>query len=169
MPNKTLPIPDEPDHYMTSLAVFHQLHCLNSIRLALWNSTTDKPSDTKMRHLDHCVDMLRQAVMCGADVSPFIWARDPRDGRAKGISTVVHTCRDFEAIRKWGAEHPMLTGWSATKVVKDDPLGWADHHLIIDFGEIYDWEKQEPEFERWKEERIEAQREMENEFSNLPS
>ena len=31
MPNKTLPIPDEPDYYMTSLAVFHQFHQLHCL------------------------------------------------------------------------------------------------------------------------------------------
>ena len=31
MYNKTLPIPDDPDHYIVSLAVFHQLHCLVSL------------------------------------------------------------------------------------------------------------------------------------------
>jgi hypothetical protein len=30
MHNKTLPIPDDPENYITSLAVFHQLHCLVS-------------------------------------------------------------------------------------------------------------------------------------------
>lgn len=28
MANKTLPIPDDNDHYIISLSVFHQLHCL---------------------------------------------------------------------------------------------------------------------------------------------
>lgn len=28
LPNKTLPIPADPDNYAVGLAVFHQLHCL---------------------------------------------------------------------------------------------------------------------------------------------
>jgi hypothetical protein len=28
MVNKTLPIPGDPENYITSLSVFHQLHCL---------------------------------------------------------------------------------------------------------------------------------------------
>jgi hypothetical protein len=35
MPNKTLPIPDDPEYYMTSLAVFHQLHCLVRLEIPL--------------------------------------------------------------------------------------------------------------------------------------
>ena len=31
--NKTVPIPDDPDHYVVSLNVFHQLHCLVSASL----------------------------------------------------------------------------------------------------------------------------------------
>ena len=28
LPNKTLPMPGEEDHYVVGLSVFHQLHCL---------------------------------------------------------------------------------------------------------------------------------------------
>ena len=30
LPNKTLPIPADPEHYMIALSVFHQIHCLVS-------------------------------------------------------------------------------------------------------------------------------------------
>ena len=28
LPKKTLPIPDDPDHYIVQLSVLHNLHCL---------------------------------------------------------------------------------------------------------------------------------------------
>ncbi|KAJ5684070.1 uncharacterized protein N7477_000415 [Penicillium maclennaniae] len=130
MHNKTLPIPDDPENYITSLAVFHQLHCLNAIRMSLWNTSLMRgdEDETSMRHLDHCVDIIRQAIMCHSDISLFVWARDPRDGKAKGISSVTHTCRDF----------------NARQIAR-----WADYHVVLDYGEVTDWEKQEPDYKAW--------------------
>ncbi|KAF3902459.1 hypothetical protein ABW21_db0201753 [Orbilia brochopaga] len=151
MHNKTLPIPDDPEYYITSLAVFHQLHCLNAIRMALWNNTLMRgdENETEMRHLDHCVDMIRQAVMCHSDISPFVWARDPRDGKAKGISSVTHTCRDFDSIQRWAKARPFRTGFNTSKKTSGDPLGWSDYQFVLDYGEVTDWEKQEPDYIQW--------------------
>ncbi|KAJ5132538.1 hypothetical protein N7448_006696 [Penicillium atrosanguineum] len=143
MHNKTLPIPDDPENYITSLA--------NAIRMSLWNASLMRgdEDETSMRHLDHCVDMIRQAIMCHSDISPFVWARDPRDGKAKGISSVTHTCRDFDAIQQWAADRPFKTGFNTSKVITGDPLGWADYHVVLDYGEVTDWGKQEPDYKAW--------------------
>ena len=93
--------------------------------------------------------------MCHSDITPFVWARDPRDGRAKGMSSVTHTCRNFDAVREWAAERPFVTGFNVTKPIESDPLGWKDHQFVMDFGEIHDWESQKPEFKRWREARRE--------------
>ncbi|KAF3909984.1 hypothetical protein ABW20_dc0109344 [Dactylellina cionopaga] len=132
-------------------AVFHQLHCLNAIRMALWNTTLmrEEENETEMRHLDHCVDMIRQAIMCHSDISPFVWARDPRDGKAKGISSVTHTCRDFDSIQKWAQARPFRTGFNTSKTITKDPLGWANNQFILDYGQVTDWEKQEPDYKNW--------------------
>ena len=34
--NRTSEIPDDRGYYMTALDVFHQLHCLNNVRKAVW-------------------------------------------------------------------------------------------------------------------------------------
>ncbi|KAL9622777.1 MAG: hypothetical protein Q9160_002896 [Pyrenula sp. 1 TL-2023] len=162
MHNKTLPIPDDPEHYIVSLAVFHQLHCLNAIRFALWNQTMDEEKErlhheTDIRHLDHCVDNIRQAIMCAADISPFVWARDPRDGRAKGITSIEHTCRDWDSVAQWAADRPFKTGFNLTKVAENDPLGWSDHQLIMDYGEITDWGHQKQDYEDWERGKVHEQ------------
>jgi hypothetical protein len=36
IPNATRPLPDDPDRYIVELDVFHQIHCLNSVRKALY-------------------------------------------------------------------------------------------------------------------------------------
>ena len=91
LPVPSVPIPAHPDHYILQLAVFHQLHCLvrhipmhgdyekrpniafqNLIRKALhFDYYADDPAFKKNKiqdHLDHCVDMIRQELMCASDV-----------------------------------------------------------------------------------------------------
>jgi len=46
--SKTLTVPGQPNDYLIQLEVFHQLHCLNSIRQALW-----LPEVERYRHHFH--------------------------------------------------------------------------------------------------------------------
>jgi hypothetical protein len=36
LPNTTTSLPNDPDRYIVELDVFHQLHCLNSVRKAMY-------------------------------------------------------------------------------------------------------------------------------------
>lgn len=78
----TIAIPGTTDKYLVQLEVFHNLHCLNDLRKLLYperyhmlekatlkNGTIDRNS-FGFRHWDHCIDSLRQALMCNADISP---------------------------------------------------------------------------------------------------
>ena len=61
--------------YVAGLEVFHQLHCLNSLRQysypEYYNGSsaifTYNPLQQR-QHLDHCIDIIRQTLMCHADV-----------------------------------------------------------------------------------------------------
>ncbi|CEJ81371.1 hypothetical protein VHEMI01501 [[Torrubiella] hemipterigena] len=131
MVNKTLPIPGQSDHYLISLSVFHQLHCLNRVRKGLYGEVdwSDVSEHSGITHLDHCIDVIRQSLMCNADVTPLTFTRDSRDGVAREVAEVIHQCRDFDAIRDWAATRAMPGMWDTTKVVTDDPLGWGDYHV----------------------------------------
>ncbi|KAG4438913.1 hypothetical protein IFR05_005593 [Cadophora sp. M221] len=116
--NKTVPIPDGKGEYdgkyVVMLGVFHQLHCVNLLRKSLYqeppnstsprfsNSTTDPLS---LLHLEHCVDALRQAVMCSVDTTPHPWVwsegEDGEVGQVKEVASIAHTCRDFDSVREW--------------------------------------------------------------------
>ncbi|OJJ42237.1 hypothetical protein ASPZODRAFT_155448 [Penicilliopsis zonata CBS 506.65] len=125
--NKTIPIPEYPDEYIVELDVFHQLHCLNLVRLKAWTAENPEYGDNgvnphlqKMDHIDHCIDTMRQSLMCSADISPIVWNWDPASQSAKGRASTLHTCRDFEAIRQWAIEHH--TDAFNTSVHTHDPL-----------------------------------------------
>ncbi|KAF9893744.1 hypothetical protein FE257_009914 [Aspergillus nanangensis] len=118
LPVKTVPLPNNPGYYVVGIDVFHQLHCLNQIRLKLWGinhdhkprthrSTEQKQPDDEedgrqgMEHLDHCVDSIRQSLMCSSDISVIIWQWHEPSQSVRPHANITHTCRDFEAIRNW--------------------------------------------------------------------
>lgn len=54
--------------------VLHSLHCLNSIRKHLdmeyYAGSITLPPEYRRIHIDHCVDHLRQALLCHGDLTP---------------------------------------------------------------------------------------------------
>lgn len=64
---------------------------------------TDKASTVRL-HVDHCIDMLRQVLMCQADVGivPFYWVKG--QGPSEDFST-THKCRKFDKVINWAEEH----------------------------------------------------------------
>ncbi|KAJ5593540.1 hypothetical protein N7537_010444 [Penicillium hordei] len=119
--NKTVPIPDDPGQYAVSLDVFHQLHCLNMVRKRVWSTEVYLSEDELMgiEHIDHCIDTIRQSLMCSVDVTPLPWVWVEKDQMAKEVAAVLHTCRDFDAVRQWALEHHILT-FDRTVHVHDD-------------------------------------------------
>ncbi|EME47023.1 hypothetical protein DOTSEDRAFT_41548 [Dothistroma septosporum NZE10] len=110
------PLPDDGEYHFEP-DMFHSLHCLNTIRMelipVLYNTTTPRYTYRKNRiaelikdshwgvtHVEHCLDKLRQAIMCHGDLTPspmYSWPDFPLQFGVSG----THTCRKFEPIRKW--------------------------------------------------------------------
>lgn len=52
--------------------------------------------------VDHCINALREALMCSSDVTPITFhVVSEEDSHVFPNLAAVHTCRDFEAIRRW--------------------------------------------------------------------
>jgi len=49
----------------------------------------------------HCLEHLRQAVMCHADVSTLYYRWDEVDKMSKMSMEITHMCRNFENIQEW--------------------------------------------------------------------
>lgn len=105
---------------VSGVSVFHQLHCLDALRIAYYGALAADPQDS-MEHADHndhddphhvrhCFDYLRQSLMCAADTN--IEPVDMTLGGSTGWGT-FKMCRDFGAVRNWAeahrAEPPPLT------------------------------------------------------------
>ncbi|KAK1994570.1 hypothetical protein LX36DRAFT_693070 [Colletotrichum falcatum] len=91
-------------YWVTGLDVFHQLHCLDSLRRASYPEAYKHggSSHTWHLHLDHCIDYLRQAIMCHGDTSPmhFKWYSSAQRYGPDFAST--RFCRrKFDDIVEW--------------------------------------------------------------------
>jgi hypothetical protein len=57
---------------------------------------------------DHCIDIIRQSLMCNADAGIFsyIWV----EGYPKPFPdfSVNHNCRNFDAVLKWAEEKQVM-------------------------------------------------------------
>ncbi|KDR68280.1 hypothetical protein GALMADRAFT_78890, partial [Galerina marginata CBS 339.88] len=98
--------------YLTSLEFPHQLHCLDRLRKYSYREYYEisdpdfhvNPELFRM-HLDHCVEILRQSLMCSADVGmiTFEWVRG-FNSPYPDFNT-RHQCRNFEKILSWASDN----------------------------------------------------------------
>ncbi|KAF5005974.1 hypothetical protein FDECE_7619 [Fusarium decemcellulare] len=103
----TSKISKDPDYYITSLDVYHQLHCLNDIRKMVrdYNSTNGVLGRLQTMHKFHCIDSLRQSLMCNADLSLIHWYWADHPGKHFPNATTTHVCRKWSKIEEWAVSH----------------------------------------------------------------
>ncbi|KAF7978950.1 hypothetical protein HWV62_44175 [Athelia sp. TMB] len=115
--NETMRVPG-PGHprYIVGLDVFHQLHCLDYIRYALYPeyygpqdhtgiiAPPGGPDEEPFDHLDHCLNNVRSALMCNADLTPVVTQWDAGTHRNWVRLDVVHTCKDWDAVHQWAVD-----------------------------------------------------------------
>ncbi|KAK3312965.1 hypothetical protein B0H66DRAFT_538051 [Apodospora peruviana] len=84
---------------------FHDLHCLNMIRQRLhldyYSAMARMNRTTLDTHIDHCIDSLRQSLMCTGDMTLIrtYWI-DERHRMMANFDN-DHMCRDFGALKAW--------------------------------------------------------------------
>ena len=115
LPNATSRIPANPSHYVTGLDVFHQLRCLDLIRKRL--DPEYYVNDTQVR-VDHCVDQLRQSLMCSSDTATMPWAWNKAREMTIPSARTTHTCRDFDGIREWARSRHVEGGFDKETFVE---------------------------------------------------
>ncbi|KDR66681.1 hypothetical protein GALMADRAFT_80543, partial [Galerina marginata CBS 339.88] len=122
LPNKTAPIPGQEEFYIVMIDVFHELHCLNMIRQTLYPDYYPKMrwnSSEMPWHIGHCLDSIRQSLICSADVSVLVWQWNEELQKNIRRHDVPHTCRKFNKIQAWAKERE-LRQFDDTVYVKDD-------------------------------------------------
>ncbi|KAH8813398.1 hypothetical protein DL96DRAFT_1424353, partial [Flagelloscypha sp. PMI_526] len=104
LPNRTYPIADEPGYYIAQLDVFHQLHCLNTIRKTLNPERYVGDLNLEEEHVRHCIDSIRQSLMCMSDISTIVWQWNEEKKSVQGKTSIAHSCRNFDKLQKWTRE-----------------------------------------------------------------
>ncbi|KAM3448134.1 hypothetical protein MY3296_008055 [Beauveria thailandica] len=104
---KSVPLNDEKGGYFVTLDVYHTLHCVNHLRKSYYSNYYHNPNPVaqQQEHFDHCIDLLRQTLMCHGDISmhPFEWI----DGYRFPWPTeqTEHQCRNWDKLVAWSKEH----------------------------------------------------------------
>ncbi|KAF2640645.1 hypothetical protein P280DRAFT_369227, partial [Massarina eburnea CBS 473.64] len=106
--------------YLANVEGLHHLHCLNLLRKSLkWNykyyqqqgKGAFSNSEYIVRyHVTHCLDILRQQLMCVTDVGvlgQIWWQPDGEHPQPFVDFNTKHRCRDFDAIRRWAQVHQL--------------------------------------------------------------
>ena len=98
---------DGSGDYLAALDVMHHLHCVKMIRQYIhpesYKLTKALKVDTK-EHINHCLDAIRQELMCRGDVSltTYEWLPDLQIPWAK--LSYDHECINWESIQDWAKE-----------------------------------------------------------------
>ncbi|KAI0402437.1 hypothetical protein F4802DRAFT_575746 [Xylaria palmicola] len=94
---------EDPTSYVGILEVFHQLHCLNTLRLRAF-AQDPEVQFADPGHTAHCFEYIRQSLMCLADVNiaPISWNERKREYAIHWDAT--RQCRNFERVHKWAMD-----------------------------------------------------------------
>ncbi|TVY13892.1 Oxidase ustYa [Lachnellula arida] len=116
----------------SALSVFHQLHCLNGIHNGYWflfeaatSGTKVSESEIPMKatppHIRHCIDLLRQSLMCQPDISI-----EPKVRGMGGVSGfgVEHKCKDWKQLMNW------VSKWQYYKI-EDERALYPDAEMPV--------------------------------------
>lgn len=87
---------------MSIPTVFHQLHCLYSLRRAYYSEGDELEAfdfgQERPPHIAHCFDYLQQGLTCSADTTV-----EPAVDKVHGFigSGLKRQCADFEALKQF--------------------------------------------------------------------
>ena len=94
--------------YIAATIGAHQLHCLHYIwqdhYMSYFPKTADKAQrvpELYERHYEHCVDNIRQSLMCQFDtgIIPYNWVLDHQNPTPN--ANTHHKCMNWDALQAW--------------------------------------------------------------------
>ncbi|TDZ74329.1 Cyclochlorotine biosynthesis protein O [Colletotrichum trifolii] len=101
LPFETAPNVLKNGEYVIGLQVFHQLHCLMSLREQVWHPTPFKWENGEERtwwelHLDHCLEALRESIVCNADMTPLRYMWDEEESLYMLTLPQQYKCKNWD-------------------------------------------------------------------------
>ncbi|KAI5463888.1 hypothetical protein BGZ63DRAFT_506579 [Mariannaea sp. PMI_226] len=138
--------------YIGKVDVFHQIHCLNTLRKNLRNNFAyyfgdqfpgDTPTDrfTDL-HVSHCISAILQNLMCSGNVDLYTHRWIDAQIHAFPDFNIDHKCRDFDAILAWQEEHAVPVEKFAEVRAPED---YKVHIMSHEFKEALHWYDNHPD------------------------
>ncbi|KAI1770219.1 hypothetical protein F4818DRAFT_433836 [Hypoxylon cercidicola] len=94
--------PWDEDKGVYLLQGFHNLHCLRTLFRYIMYAERGLPQHIALQHALHCLDQLRQDVVCNADDTPRYAGFQNPPGTGAGQ---VRMCKDWSKLERWAQEH----------------------------------------------------------------
>ncbi|KAI0413809.1 hypothetical protein F5X98DRAFT_390409 [Xylaria grammica] len=101
--------------YLASIGVFHELHCVRQLRFYIYKeryypNLSDSDTRYLQIHLDHCIETLREAVMCNGNTAliSFYWD-NPNSSQPAAQSNARSKCALWDSIERWGYSRMVST------------------------------------------------------------
>jgi len=118
-----------PNRRFFGLTVYHQIHCLDSIRFAMLgrDHPVRRGLDGEKRmvpHAQHCLNFLRQTILCSADLTlePEASFQDVEEGLF-----TRHVCKDWSRVHAFVEQNDVeYRQWKANQTLHG-PEGTDDH------------------------------------------
>jgi len=96
--------------YLGTLNVFHELHCVEQMYEWLYRDIylpdiTPMEYKDQVGHLEHCLEALRESVMCHSDLSIVSMRWGHKQALPLANWTNPHVCKNWDAVQDWAEEH----------------------------------------------------------------
>ncbi|KAK0636388.1 hypothetical protein B0T17DRAFT_80527 [Bombardia bombarda] len=93
--------------YLSGLDVIHELHCLNYIREFAYSDyyALHGQKKNKDEHIFHCIDHIREILMCHGDVAMHTYEWSPTKSEPVMKPQATHVCRKWEPIAEYARTH----------------------------------------------------------------
>ncbi|TDZ54077.1 Cyclochlorotine biosynthesis protein R [Colletotrichum trifolii] len=115
---------------------FHQMHCLISIAEEYGHRANDAASQWPSKHVAHCLNAIREAIMCLADATPMTYVNGFAVGHVTDDQQFM--CRDWTALRRWANEPVRGIRY---KNLAPEGAEYDNYTEIIPFPELSEEEK----------------------------
>ena len=91
----------------------------------------DPDVQTGHKHIAHCIDAIRQSIMCASDVTAYTWQwSEEFHGYVNHVKN-PHICRNFDVLREWARVNTKRIYFDNVRVMNDplDPDTWIDGYM----------------------------------------
>lgn len=97
----TMHLPSDDSKNVYLLEAYHLIHCVTIIRKTFWEAIHRADKYTfNPPHAGHCIDMMRQYVMCKADNTPLYLFGDDTAGDEQ-----YRKCNDWNALKDFATDN----------------------------------------------------------------